>query len=73
MKLCLLKIRKLNFIIIDTNHDIPNSIYETNMLYTKFLKTNILESEQKYINYKNKLTSLIRNAEQKNTPIVLKL
>ena len=35
-----------------------------NRLYTKkFKNQNFVKSMQKYINYKNKLTSLIRNAE----------
>ena len=34
-------------------------------LYKKNLKTKTLESKQKYINYKYKLTSLIRNGEKK--------
>ena len=45
------------------NHGILNSVYEKSRLYTKFKKTKTLECKQKYINYKNKLTSLTRNAE----------
>ena len=37
----------------------------------KYKKNKTWESKQNYINYKNKLTSLIRNAEKKITPIDL--
>ena len=43
---------------------IMNSINKRNRLYKKFLQPKTLNSKLKYINYKNKLMTVIRNSEK---------